>query len=220
MAVDTKASFEQYRRFYQSIAPIVNRPYTRTYTTVIFSFLAVSLFGWYAIKPTVQTILFLRREIADKTVLNQKMEEKITALIEAQAAYEAIQTQLPLVDQALPPSPEVIDAVTQLRNLAVISGASISAIQVSTVPILGQEATPSAKTAATSQKQTDFAVTTVISGPFSVVRSFLEGVINMRRIVTIETLNLNPIREEALPGSGGANSLRLVLKLNTYYLSN
>lgn len=220
MATDTRTNFNQYRRFYQSIAPIINRPYTRTYTTVIFSFLAVSLFGWYAIKPTVQTILFLRREIADKTVLNQKMEEKITALIEAQAAYEAVQQQLPLVDEALPQTPEVIDAVTQLRNLAVISGASISAIQVSTVPILGQDATPSAKTAQATKKQTEFSITTVISGPFNIIRTFLDGVINMRRIITIETLNLNPVREEALPGRAGANILRLVLKLNTYYLAN
>ncbi|MFZ5845065.1 MAG: type 4a pilus biogenesis protein PilO, partial [Patescibacteria group bacterium] len=209
-----KSTFTQYRRFYQVITPIVNRPYARPYTTVIFSILAVSLFGWYAIRPTVQTILFLRREIADKTVVNQKMEEKITALIEAQATYEEIQPRLPLVSEALPEIPEAIDIVTQLRNLAVTSGASISAIQTSSVPLLGTEATPSSKIA-TAQKQAEFPVVTVISGPYTVVKSFLDGLISMRRLVTIEGMEISPLK-----GEEGSNNLRLVLRLNTYYLSN
>ena len=212
--ISDKSTFTQYRRFYQAITPIVNRPYTRTYTTVIFSILAISLFGWYAIRPTVQTILFLRREIADKTTVNQKMEEKITALIEAQAAYEEIEPRLPLVSEALPEIPEAIDIVTQLRNLAVTSGASISAIQTSSVPLLGAEATPSSKIT-TTQKQAEFPVVTVISGPYQTVKSFLDGLTGMRRLVTIEGMEIAPVKGEV-----GSNALRLVVRLNTYYLSN
>lgn len=242
MAVNSKFIFEQYRRYYQALRPVMSRASTRSYTTLIFSLLAISLFGWYAIRPTVRTILFLRREIADKTMLDQRLEEKITALIEAQAAYEGVQPRLSLIPQALPETPEVIDVVIQIRNLALASGASVSAIQVSTVPILGPGArlpTPSPATHSqppptdnneTSGEQTtsnegtkdqlNFPLTTMVAGPYPVVKSFLEGVMNMRRLVGIETLTLAPVKEESPSSTPSGMILRLVLNLNTYYLGN
>jgi len=84
----------------------MKKPKMRASTTAVFSFLAISLFTWYAIRPTAQTIIFLRREISDKTALNEQMENKITALIESQDTYEKIKERLPIVQQALPPNPD------------------------------------------------------------------------------------------------------------------
>ena len=129
----------QFHRYYQRLQPIMKKPKARATTTAVFSFLAISLFVLYAIRPTAQTIIFLRREISDKTALNQKMEDKITALIEAQTNYESIQDKVPLVDEALPQNPDAIILARQLRNLANISGASISAMNMSSLPIVTRE---------------------------------------------------------------------------------
>lgn len=242
MAINSKLIFEQSRRYYQALQPVMSRASTRSYTTLILSLLAISLFGWYAIRPTVRTILFLRREIADKTTLNQRMEEKITALIEAQAVYEDVQPRLSLIPQALPETPEVMDAVIQIRNFALVSGASVSAIQVSTVPILGSGArVPTPSPATHSQEpltdndeasskpttsneggknQLSFPLTATVAGPYPVVKSFLEGILNMRRLVGIETLTLAPVKEESPSGTSSGMILRLVLNLNTHYSGN
>ena len=74
---DYKKEYDRYKRYYLSMEPVLTKPVNQAYTAIIFSFLAVSLFGWYAIRPTVQTIVTLKREIADKTVLNKQMEDKI-----------------------------------------------------------------------------------------------------------------------------------------------
>lgn len=215
MEENRKTGVQRYRRYYQVLEPMLARPKTRAYTMAIFSFLAVSLFGWYAIRPTIQTILFLRREIQDKARINQQMEEKITALIEAEAAYQASQPQLPLVEQAITSTPEVLELVAQLRNISGVSGSSLSAVQVPTVPLLGQDATPGAKLA---QKQSDFSLTTVVDAPFPVVKSFLDAVLNTRRIVSIDAMNLRPSKEGGMtPGPGGGTFLQLVLKLKAYY---
>src|SRR4030042_3240810 len=113
----TQNKFSRFRRYYTAIEPILDKPRTRIYTAVIFSFLAISLFGWYAIKPTVQTIITLRKEIAEKTILNQQMEEKIASLIEAQNQYQAIHPQLSLLKEAIPSNPEAIELVIQTKNL-------------------------------------------------------------------------------------------------------
>src|SRR3972149_7715954 len=118
MPFNYRTELHRYRRYYQSIENITKRPNTHFYTTTIFSFLAVSLFGWYAIRPTIQTILFLQREIRDKTELNKKMEDKIAALIEAQAYYQEVEPLLPVLDESLPSQPDAIPLIMQLRNLA------------------------------------------------------------------------------------------------------
>ncbi len=186
------------------------KPANRASTAAIFSFLAVSLFGWYAIRPTVQTILFLRREIADKTRVNQQMEDKITSLIEAQATYEAAQPQIPLVEEAIPTIPDAAALIIQLRNLAVLSGASISAMQVPSVPLLGEASASAAK-----KTQGEFSLTVAITGPYETIKTFLDGLLSMRRIVTMDMIDIQPQKAE----KSAQEVLQLLLKIKAYYAS-
>jgi Tfp pilus assembly protein PilO len=210
MAYNYRTELERYKRYYQSLEPIFKRPVTRAYTTVIFSFLAVSLFGWYAIRPTIQTILYLRREITDKIAINKKMEDKISALIEAQANYQQVEPLLPSFSQGFPVRPDAVPAVIQMRNLASISGVLISAVQLPSVPLINLK-----------DKQNSFDITVSIQGPYSAIRSYIEGLLSMRRIVTID--NFSVVGAPSSPTASASASisqqvLQLALKLKTYYL--
>lgn len=209
-----KSTEGQFHRYYQKLSPVLKKPKMRASTTAVFSFLAISLFAWYAIRPTAQTIIFLRREIADKTVLNEQMENKITALIEAQATYETIKDRLSVIEQALPNNPDGVILARQLRNLAVVSGASISAIQIPSLPILGQEATPGAKLA--QQKPMDqFPVSLVISGSYVSLKQFMDGLLTLRRITGIDAITIKPALRQGLAG----DALQLTIRLQSYYLT-
>lgn len=202
----------QFHRYYQRLTPIMKKPKMRASTTAVFSFLAISLFTWYAIRPTAQTIIFLRREISDKTTLNEQMENKITALIEAQDTYETIKDRLPVVQQALPPNPDGVILARQIRNLAVISGASIAAIQVPSLPILGREATPGAKLAPPKPLE-EFPINVVLTGPYSSLKTFIDGLLTLRRITSIDTINIRPAVRQGL----SLDSLQLSIKIQSYY---
>ena len=217
MPFDYKTQYERYKKYYQSLEQTIQKPKHHVYSATVFSFLAVSLFGWYAIRPTVQTILYLRREIKDNEVVNQKLEEKISALVEAQANYQNVEPQLPVVNQTLPQNPNVIALIVQLRNLAIISGASLSGVQVPTVPILGQDATSSALTTVKQAKLTDFPLSVTVSGLFPNIQSYLQGLISMRRIIAIDSFSVSKSKE--LSGTTGSNMLQLTLKLKGYYFS-
>lgn len=208
----TAAESNQFHRYYQKLQPIMKKPKMRASTTAVFSFLAISLFAWYAIRPTAQTIIYLRREISDKTALNEQMENKITALIEAQEKYESIENRLPVLRQALPGNPDAIILARQLRNLAAYSGASISAIQIPSLPILGQEATPGAKLAPPKPLE-NFPVSITLTGQYPALKGFMDGLITMRRITSIDSIAFKlSTSKEAF-----ANDLQLSLKLTSYY---
>ncbi|MEK7119273.1 MAG: type 4a pilus biogenesis protein PilO [Patescibacteria group bacterium] len=214
----------EYKRYYQRLEEFTAKPDNRIYSTTIFSFLAISLFGWYAIRPTVQTILYLQREIKDNQEVSKKMEEKISALVVAQAAYQQVQSQIPLAFQALPQSPDVLSLVAQIRNLAAVTNASLSAVQIPTVPLLGRDASQSAVPQTTKLPNApkssvgvgDYPATVTVTGPFAAISEFLKGMIAMRRITTIETMSLAPSKEEK--STLGSTQLQLILKVKTYYL--
>jgi hypothetical protein len=203
----------RFKRYYQQLTPALKKPKMQASTAAVFSFLAVSLFLWYAVRPTAQTIIYLRKEIADKTDLNKRMEDKITALIEAQANYENAQSKLPLITQALPGDPDGVIIAKQLRNLASAAQASISAMQIPGLPLIAQEATPGASRAAPAGTVSNFPITMVVKGPYAAIRAFLTGLLNMRRIVTIETLSLKQETKTLTPGE----ELQLSVRLKSYY---
>ncbi|MBI2405230.1 hypothetical protein HYV22_03580 [Candidatus Gottesmanbacteria bacterium] len=179
MAFNYKTEYERYRRYYQSLEPTFKTSATSSYTMAIFSFLAISLFGWYGIRPTVQTILFLRREIADNTEVSKRMENKITQLVEAQAAYQNAADNLVILDQALPQDPNVLRVVGQLQSLAKSTNSSLSAVQVPTVPLASSQATPSAGTG--GEKVTDIPIVVAVNGTYTAIKSFLDGLVSMRK---------------------------------------
>ncbi len=200
-------------RYYQSLTEFVKQPKTTIYTGTIFSFLAVSLFGWYAIRPTLQTILFLRREIEDNKVISKQMEEKISKLIEAHALYQSIKPRLPLLTQALPEGPSAISVVSQLKNLVSVSGATVSAINVSAVPL-----TVDLKKQA-KRKVADTPIQMVVGGTYPMIKSILTEIINLRRALTIETFTITPEKTNSEVGPVPDVKLRMVLKIKSHYLT-
>ncbi len=220
MPFNYKTEYQRYKHYYQDLTERVDKPKNRVYSTTVFSFLAVSLFGWYAIKPTVQTILFLRREIADDQVISLQMEDKISALVEAQSAHQTIEPKLGLIDSALPSSPDVLAVVSQLRALADNAQASLSAVQVPTVPLLGKDASQSAAAAPTKSAPAagtlgDFPLSVTLNGSFDGIRSFMNGLLSIRRAITVDAISILPSKESSPTKNTG---LQLTLKLKAYYL--
>lgn len=202
------------QRYYRAIENAASRPGARVYSGAVFSFLAISLFGLYAILPTAKTVLFLRREIKDKAAVNLQMEEKITSLIEVQAAYENAGNAVNLVNEAIPTIPEAVELARELRNLAALSQAALSSLQISAVSLLGDEATTSA-TLVTGQK--DFSVALTLVGRFPQIQAFLDGILAMRRIVTIEAIRISPSTGGVGAAEGEGTLLQAVITLKAFY---
>ena len=222
MTFHYKTELHRYKRYYQSFGEAASKPVARAYTTAIFSFLAISLFGLYAIRPTVQTILFLRLEIDDNTLINLQMEEKIGKLIEAHAVYQSIEEDIPYLTQALPPSPEALTAIGQIRNIAIIRGASISAITSSSAPFLSKEQSAPNKSAPVksipNRKVKSVQLAMSVVGTYDMLQGIIEDILSMSRIITIDALNFTPNRESDQQAAFGRMPIKLVMRLNARYI--
>lgn len=209
---------------------------SRAYTSIVFSFLVVSLFGWYAIRPTIQTILSLQREIKDKTLLDKQMEDKISALIEAQANYQEVEPVLPAVNQALPNSSDALQLAQQLRNAATAVGATMTSIQIPSVPLSADSATPSGTSViaqklgvSAASKQTEMTISVTVEGPFSALKAYMNTITQLRRIIAIQGVNVTvnkqttsaaTIDKEATESATQTTrTIELALKLKAYYLA-
>jgi len=223
MAFDYKKEYERYKRYYQSIEPELAKPATRAYTAIIFSFLVVSLFSWYAIRPTMQTIFTLKREITDKTDLDKKMEDKISALIEAQAAYQDVEPNLPIVNQALPVTSDAVRAARQLQALASDSHVTITGISISNVP-LAADTGPREEQKIAPNKLTDFPVSLTVTGAYLDIKNFIQGALNLRRVIQIDSMVFSPVRASGTIATNSATptstQIKLDLKLKLFYLSS
>lgn len=208
-----RSNLGRYQRYYRQLGKITEQPKTQAYSTAVFTFLAVSLFGLYAVLPTIRTILFLRREIADKILVNKQMEDKISSLIESQSAYEAVGDRLKIVSDAIPPTAQPIDLALSIRNLSQATTASASSIQIASVPLVGGEATTSGVAQSSSAS---YPLTIIANGPYSSLKALIDGLLSLKRILTIESMRFMPSTELTVNQQSGVN-LQLVLQLKTYY---
>jgi Tfp pilus assembly protein PilO len=211
--IEFSSGYAKFKRYYRSLEPMLEKPQNRLYTAVIFSFLAIALFGWFAIKPTVQTIIYLQREIKDKSALNRQMEEKIEQLIQAQTSYEDAKGLLPVLDDAIPDSADALDAIIQIRNLVSTTQATLSSVRVSNIALV------SANTQGkdTSPSKNEFLISITLNGIYQEVEAFLQAIQTMRRILTIEQINFIPEKDASTITRPTGKNIKLTVQLKAYY---
>jgi Tfp pilus assembly protein PilO len=179
----------RFNRYYRQITPTLEKPKVRIYTTIVFSFLAISLFGWYAIRPTLQTIIFLNREIQDKTKLNNQLEQKIASLIEAQAAYQDAQPLLLVLDEAIPALPEALDLTAQIRNITFSREATYSAISVNNIPLAKTETKAKSDLPNITK---NFQEAVELTGDYKNLEAIITDIHRMRRLATMKSISFVP----------------------------
>lgn len=211
----TGIKLKKFRRYYTALEPVWQKPKNRIYTTIIFSFLAISLFGWFAIRPTIQTILLLQREIQDKQHVNIQMEEKIADLIEARTQLDLIGNKLSLIREAIPQSTEPIDLTLQLRNMIISNQTDLQTLSIGKIPLAEDEGNLKLKS---GPKATEYIVNTSLINGYPQLENILIGLNNMRRLVTVKTMNFAGQTDSTSDTDDQLSQpVKLSLQLEAYY---
>lgn len=206
---DYQKRFVRYRKYYsQKINPFLKSKHATAYTMVILSIFTISFFGFFAIRPTVKTIVELKRQIEDSQIVDNALQKKIDDLVIAQEEYQLIKDFVPLVNEALPDIPNLTQALGKIETLASDQQASVSAMQVQSVTYQGKSTDTSKKV---SDKPTTIDISIRVSGNYKQLDAFLDKLFKTRRTITAQNLEL-------LPETTETAALKLVLRLNAYYL--
>lgn len=172
-------------RYFTYIRPIIKSKFAKTYSSLIFSLITISIFSYYAIRPTVTTILSLQKSIDEQTTVLNSLKEKVDNLVKGKRNYENIPpsvktklTNLVPDNQALP---TLINSLTYAANDA---EASISGIQIQPVQLESKNSLLS-KTA--EIKQVDFTFNAQSS--FANLMKLLTNLKRNDRLVTITAVS-------------------------------
>jgi Tfp pilus assembly protein PilO len=157
-----------------------NKQKATAYLYIIFSFVALSLFGVFAIGPTLATISDLNKQLEEKQVALQQLEEKNAALKSLGAQYISIQQDLRLIDGAIPQSPKVGELMRQLETLTLRNDLVVQKLDTGLMELYP----------AKNSNSPVFAYTFSISvlGAEQDINRFIGDVISMERIVGIDKL--------------------------------
>lgn len=185
---------------YSKFIPKLKEERTQKFTTIILTVITLSLFGLFAINPTISTILKLRKELDDNNFVDQKLQDKINNLSTLQKKYIVLQNDLPVIFAAIPQSPEVPLIVAQIQAIAKNSNTAIENFQSFEVEV---------PTKSASRNYSSFSFALSAGGTYNDLYRFLTQLSNMQRVVAIELLSLTK--------KSVSNSMELSIKGKAFF---
>lgn len=171
--------------------PIWENKKNQAFSTLVFTLVACSIFGFFAISPTLSTIAHLKKELKDNKLVDQKLDQKISNLGILQNKYSVLREDLQVVDLAIPEKPDAPLFIAQMQALTKENNLNLKALQVNEV-----ELTKPSKTSI--GKYFSFAFSIDASGNFSNISDFIFSLISLERITAIDTVNIKSSEKNAL----------------------
>lgn len=199
-----KFSFQQHLsyRSYQLIKERMKEKRFQAITMLILTLLALSLFGLFAIGPTITTIAELKRQLTDRKKVDEQLRTKIQNLSVLGQKYLAIQNDLTTLDNALPKNPNIPLLIGQIQSVAQDSNVVISQLQTSETPLGAQGQKQATDTV---NKPTPIVFSTTIEGSLANIQTFIQNLTQFNRIVTIDEVSTNQSSAQGNQGQAQIN---------------
>lgn len=125
-----------YSRYFTYIKPITKLPIVKNYGPTIFTLLTISILIFFAIKPTIETIVVLQKKLADSEALLEKVTQKADDLSLARKNYDNLDQNIKMkITTAIPDTISLKSVVQTLEQAARLHEASISALQFQPIVI-------------------------------------------------------------------------------------
>lgn len=185
---DWQTEYHRYRRYFTDLGRFYQTKKARAYVGIILSILTVTFFVIFAIKPALATIAQLIKQTKDQKLVVGELEKKITSLSQAQNEYLVVESDLYLVDEALPQEPQVPLLIKQLETLAYQSGVDIGRLRINEVDL---KKTDSPKT---EKQSLSFNFTAF--GNYANLKNFLSSLSTLRRIILVESFSFQKGTDE------------------------
>lgn len=173
----------------QQLNKFYSHPVARVSFGLVLTILAVTFFALVAIRPTLETMANLIRQIDDRRSVDQKLSLKIAALSTAQNELASKQQAARILDVAVPSTPDFPQLLTQIEKAASENGVTIGTLLTQTVPI---ERDP---TKVTTTDLESVPVTLTVSGSYEGILGMLSTLSNLQRILVIDRIDILPPTE-------------------------
>lgn len=191
-----KVNKDKYSK-YLELMPDFKKQKTQKFTTVVLTLIAIIVLAIFAINPTLSTIANLQKQLEDAKFVADKLEKKINNLSVLQTKYNNIQSDLPVVYEAIPKNPQAPKLTGQIQSILNDSGLQLVTIQASNIVEI------------TNGKFYSFNFDLTATGNFQSMASFLKEISTMQRVTDIKSININT--------SSTDNSLQFNVQGHAFY---
>lgn len=156
---------------------------------IVLTLCALSFFGFFAISPTISTILKLKKEISDNQLVLTQMETKIKNLTELRKQYFNLQNDLPIIMNAITVEPDVHLLFAQIQSIALTSNIAINKLQNFEVEILKQDNNA-------GKNYFSYSFSIAGTGSSENISKFVSTLTNMERVVNVDTFSVNNVVDQ------------------------
>lgn len=194
----------RYSRYFTYIKPITKSLIIRTYGSTIFTLIIIVVFIFFAIKPTIETILVLQKKLEDSNKVLAQLNKKSDDLTRAKENYDNLDSTIKnKIEQAIPDKANFTSFVQTVENLTKTHDSSISALQIQPISLI-----PKSAQQVGAVGRVDFTLN--VEGLYPNLVSILQDLRSSSRVLSIDTITLNKLSE----GAG------LIMSINgkAYYL--
>lgn len=194
-------------RYFTYIRPIIRSKFARAYSSLIFSLITVAIFSFYALRPTITTILSLQKSINEQNQVLTKLQEKVNNLSQGKRNFENIDSNIKTKLENLIPSDPALDSlINTLVFAANTADASISGLQLEAVQLENPKTQP---TKNAPILPLGFTINT--KGGFANQMKLLTNLKRSDRLITIDTIRFSQPVD---------SSLIMSISGKAYYLKN
>ncbi len=189
----------KYEKYYKDILPYLKKQKNQEYFMVILTLGATIFFALFAINPTLSTIVKLRKEIEDSRFVESALTNKINHLSSLSTQYSEIQSDIPVILDAIPEQPQAPTLVGQIQTIAQTTSISIEELDISEVGLTDEGASKSSK----------FNFNLTATSTYENLKNFISELVIMQRIVSLEKITLTK--------NSDTESIQLDLQGTAYY---
>ena len=116
-----KSQPEIYSRYFTYIKPLAKLPIVKNYGPAIFTLLTITILIFFAIKPTIETILVLQKKLVDSDEVLQKITQKADNLSLGKKNYDLLdQSTKNKISTAIPDTASLKSVIQNLEQTAKI----------------------------------------------------------------------------------------------------
>lgn len=182
------------------------RKYNYLILSIILSLLIIIVGGLTLLKPLFLEVTELNQQVANKTEEHKAQQQKLEDLKILEENYNKIKEEAKVVDIALPTEKKFEELISQIENIASITGLYFVSF-IPTTSLTQDQATISQEK--TNYKTISFNCT--LSGTFSGLKKALKMIEENLRLIDVNSIQINKT------GSPEENILSINLNCKTYW---
>ncbi|PWU23654.1 hypothetical protein C5B42_02235 [Candidatus Cerribacteria bacterium 'Amazon FNV 2010 28 9'] len=160
-------------------------PMAQLSTGLVLTILATSFFALAAIKPTLETMAGLLKEIDDKRTIDQQLTTKISALATAQSELSTKGESAKVLLDAVPTTPDLPTLLKMMEKLATEHTVTFTSMIIPQIPT---ERDPNNS----GVELESIPVSVTFSGSYQELSALLSDIENLQRVIVIDRIDIVP----------------------------